>query len=71
VRSPRCCGFTSTGALITPSRGRWPSFSTLSPSLSPQSYYALIRCGVPSRLGHHGELLAIRKRFVDRLTGGE
>jgi len=43
--------YSSIGALITPSRERWASFSTPSPSLSPQSYYALSRGGVPSRLG--------------------
>jgi hypothetical protein len=30
----------------------------------------LSRGGVPSRLGRHGELLAIRKEFLDRLTDG-
>ena len=51
-------------------RERRSSFSTPSPSLSPQSYYALRRGGVPSRLDRHGELLTIRKRFLDRLTNG-
>lgn len=62
--------YSSIGALITPSRERRASFSTPSPSLSPQSYYALSRGSVPSRLGRHRELLAIRKRFLDRLTDG-
>jgi len=51
TRSVTYSKYSSIGALITPSRERWASFSTPSPSLSPQSYYALSRGGVPSRLG--------------------
>jgi hypothetical protein len=62
--------YSSIGAPITPSRGRRSSFSMSSPGLS-QSHCALSRGGVPFRLGRRrGGLLAIRKRFVDRLTDG-
>ena len=60
--------YSSIGALITPFRERRSSFSTPSPSLSPQVLLRVEPRWRALSVGRYGELLAICRRFLDRLT---